>query len=52
MKKLSLAHKNILKRRNVYAQELLLSGLYKQRIIKSKKIYNRKKLNQKRLDID
>ena len=52
MKKLFLVQKNPIKHRNIYARELMLSGLYKQRVIKSKKIYNRKKIKQKRLDFE
>ena len=33
-----------IKRRDPIAYNMLTSGLYKQRIVKSKKVYNRKKL--------
>ena len=36
--------KKTIKRRDPIAYNMLTSGLYKQRIVKSKKIYNRKKL--------
>ena len=36
--------KKTFKRRDPIAYNMLTSGLYKQRIVKSKKIYNRKKL--------
>lgn len=36
--------KKTIKRRDPIAYNMLTSGLYKQRIVKSKKVYNRKKL--------
>ena len=36
--------KKTFKRRDPIAYNMLTSGLYKQRIVKSKKVYNRKKL--------
>lgn len=42
--KISLKIKNPIKRRDYLAKELWTSGLFKQKVIKSKKIYNRKKM--------
>lgn len=42
--KITVKLKNTIKHRNFIAKELWTSGLFKQKIVKSKKIYNRKKL--------
>lgn len=39
-----MVRKIIIKRRDPIARDLLTNGLYKQKIIQSKKIYNRKKM--------
>lgn len=42
--KINLKIKNPVKHRNYLAKELWTSGLFKQKVIKSKKVYNRKKM--------
>ena len=39
-----MAKKIIFKRRDPIARDMLTSGLYKQKVVQSKKVYNRKKL--------
>lgn len=47
-KTMKATFKNPIKRRDFMALELYTNGLFKHKIIKSKKIYNRKKLKKVR----
>lgn len=44
MKKFTIKLENPIKRRDFIAMDLLTNPLYRQKIVKSKKIYDRKKL--------